>query len=557
METDSLNILSNEYIFNGGGVAIADFDKNGLPDIFFTGNQVENTLFLNQGQLKFKDVTAISGIGAKEKWSTGVAVADVNSDGWMDIYVCAAMYENKRENMLFVNQGLNGEGIPYFTDKAKEYGVADAANSMNAVFFDYDKDGDIDLYVLNNEQNTTLPTNYRKKITDGSAISNDHLFRNNGDKTFTNVSLEAGITIEGFGLGVAISDINQDEYPDIYVANDFTTNDILYINNQDGTFTNRIDNYIKHQSLFSMGVDIADFNNDGFQDIITLDMLGESNYRKKTTISESNPQVVFLNQKWGYAPQHSRNMLHLGGGAKNMFNEIGMLAEIYQTDWSWSPLFFDADNDGHRDLFITNGFSRDITDKDFSNYRQAVARYTKAKYLLDSIPVIKQPNYSFKNKGGLLFTDSSESWGLNIPSFSNGAAYVDLDNDGDLDYVTNNINDTAFVFENREQQQAQPKNYLQINLIGTKGNPTGIGTKVYLKFGENRTKKLFHEHYQSRGYLSSVDRIIHFGLGEETSVQEVIIIWADGSSQILYDIKANQRIDVLHSSAEKKETRHP
>ena len=404
-ENDSINILDEEYVFNGGGVLAADFDNNGLADLFFTGNQVSNRLYLNKGSFQFEDISSQAQIEAKNQWATGTTNADINGDGYLDIYVCTAMYKGNRKNLLYINQGPQPNGGIRFKESAEAYGVADTGNSMGAAFFDYNRDGLLDLYVLNNEQSKILPLTYRKKVTDGTAPSNDRLYRNNGDGTFSDVSLEAGITIEGFGLGIGIVDVNQDQWPDLFIANDYITNDLLYVNNGDGTFTNRASDYLKHQSMFSMGVDVADFNNDGFKDIISLDMLGESNYRKKTTISYSNYEKVILNRKWNYETQHSRNMLHLGNGNQQPLSEVGMLADIYQTDWSWAPLFFDADNDGDKDLFITNGFPRDITDKDFSDFRQSVARFVSSEVLLDCIPVVKQKNYAYQNNGSLAFED--------------------------------------------------------------------------------------------------------------------------------------------------------
>lgn len=559
-ETDTFNILTDEYIFNGGGVAVADFNNDGLPDLFFAGNQVGNKLYLNEGGLKFKDISEIAGIEALETWSTGVAVVDINGDGLMDVYVTAAMYpeKEKRENLLFVNQGMNEKGIPVFKELAKEYGIADTGNGMGAVFFDYDKDGFLDLYVLNNEQSQTIPINYRQKIVDGSAVNNDQLYKNNGDGTFTNVTIEAGILIEGFGLGLAVGDINGDGWTDIYISNDYITNDILYINNGDGTFTNKIKDYIRHQSMFAMGCDISDFNNDGFLDIITLDMLGETNYRKKTTISKNLYQNYINNETWGYEYQHVRNMLHMGNGPDIPFSEIGHLSGVYQTDWSWAPLFADVDNDGLRDLFITNGFPRDITDKDFANYRVDVGRIASTRQLLDSLPIVRIPNYGFKNNGDLTFEDITQKWGLDIPSFSNGAVFADLDGDGDLDYVVNNINDEAFVFENTLNKNKETPNFLRIKLEGPKNNPMGIGAKVVVRFGDDSF--LFQEQHLSRGYMSSMDEILHFGVGKNTESISLEVLWQDGRYQKLDQVAINQLVKVFEKEAvipEKANLRFP
>ena len=529
VENDSLNILNEEYIFNGGGVAVVDVNNDGLSDLFFTGNQVGNKLYMNMGGFKFLDVSEIAGIEGANRWSTGVAVVDINTDGWMDIYVCAAINSNK-SNMLYVNKGLDSDGMPQFEDQARKYGIDEPGNSMGATFFDYNRDGLLDLYVLNNEQTSIAPTNYRPKIVDGSAKSNDRLFRNNGDGTFSDVTLEAGIVYEGFGLGIAVSDVNYDGWPDLHISNDYLTNNLLYLNNGDGTFSNNIGDYIKHQSKFSMGSDIADFNNDGFLDLITLDMLGETNYRRKTTIGRTNYIGYILNERWDYEYQYSRNMLHLGNGPDIPFNEIGLLAGIASTDWSWSPLFIDVDNDGFRDLLITNGFPRDVTDRDFADFRVNTEPFASSDKLLDSIPVAKLPNYAFKNQKDGTFSDVGHTWGLDLPSFSNGAAYVDLDNDGDMDYVVNNINGEAFVFENTLKKEASNK-YLKVKLKGPESNRLGIGAKLVVKYNQNDLQ--YHEQYLTRGYMSSVDANVHFGVGSNDCIESIEVLWPDGTYEKL------------------------
>lgn len=550
-ETDSFNILTEEYIFNGGGVAIGDFNNDSLPDVFFTGNQVPNSMYLNKGHFEFIDVSETAGIQAHNKWSTGVTVVDINADGWQDVYVCAAMSESEelRKNMLFVHQGLNEKGIPTFREMAKEYGIDDSKNSMNATFFDYDKDGFLDLYVLNNEQTPELPTNYRERIKDGSAESNDRLYRNRGDHTFEDVTLKAGIRYEGFGLGIAIADINYDGWPDIHVSNDYLTNDILYINNADGTFTNKIDGFLKHQSKFSMGSDIADYDNDGFLDILTLDMLGETNQRMKTTIGGTNYLEYIFNERFDYGYQYMRNMLHKGNGSGSYFSEIGLMAGISKTDWSWAPLFMDVDNDGFRDLLITNGFPRDITDRDFGDFSVVASPYLSPAKILDSIPIVKIPNYAYRNKGDWTFEDQGKSWGLDVPSFSNGAAFADLDGDGDLDYVVNNINDRAFVFENRcADIPSKSNNYLRINLHGTAGNPFGVGTKIILHHTANEEFQ-YYEHYLTRGYMSSMEPTIHFGTGQYKMIDRLEVQWPDGKYQVLESVSGNQTITIKHENA--------
>ena len=546
-ETDKFNILTEEYIFNGGGIAVADFDGNGLPDLFFTGNMVSNELYLNKGNLRFKKVTKESNLNSKGFWSTGVAVVDINSDGLMDLYVTGAMYKNNRKNKLYINNGLSKQGIPTFSEQALLYGIDDNGNGMGAAFIDYDKDGDLDLYVLNNEQNETIPTNYRKKIIDGSAPSNDKLYRNNGNGTFSDVTIESGIIFEGFGLSITPVDINKDQWVDLYITNDYLTNDLLYINQKDGTFKNEIQDFLLHQSKFSMGSDASDFNNDGYTDLISLDMLGETHERRKTTISKSFFFQNVLNKKWGYQDQHMRNMLFKNNGPNLPFSEIGQFSGIYQTDWSWSPLFADFDHDGFRDLIITNGFPRDITDMDFANYRLDYGAYTPIKTLLDSIPIVKIPNYAYKNNGDLTFEDVSDKWGLGVASFSNGAIYSDLDLDGDIDYVVNNINDKAFVFENTLSNIKDSHNYLQIHLKGTSLNPNAIGAKVVLRFDDGSVQ--YQEQQLSRGYMSSVDPIIYFGLGNDKKAKALEVLWPDGTISKIENPSINKRLKLSQESA--------
>jgi len=553
VETDSFNILTEEYIFNGGGVAVGDFNNDGASDIFFTGNQVSNKLYLNRNNFKFEDVSKEAKIQSNNKWNTGVAVVDINTDGWLDIYVCAAMNEDKK-NMLYVNQGLNKNGIPVFKEMAKAYGIDDDRNSMNATFFDYDQDGLLDLYVLNNEQTHVLPTNYRKKITDGSAISNDRLYKNLGKGNFEDITIKAGIIHEGFGLGIAVADINYDGWPDIHISNDYLTNDLLYINNKNGTFTNKIEDYLKHQSKFSMGSDISDYDNDGYLDIITIDMLGDTNERIKTTIGNTNYLEYILNERYDYQYQYMRNMLHKGNGSDGNYSEIGLMAGIFKTDWSWSPLFMDVDNDGNRDLLITNGFPRDITDKDFGNFSLNVGPYLSPKKILDSIPIVKISNYGYKNKGDWSFEDATENWGLKIPSFSNGAAFADLDQDGDLDYIVNNINDEAFIYENTTNRKKSDNNFLRMSLKGPKSNPLGIGTKIKIHFG---SKIQYYEHYLSRGYLSSVEGIAHFGLANIKKIDSILIQWPDGKMEKKFSQNTNNSIVVRYTDSKKPEVAKP
>jgi len=547
-ESDTMNVLQQEYVYNGGGVGIGDFNNDGLTDIYFTGNMVSNRLYLNKGNFKFNDITDKAGVAGESKWCSGVALVDINNDGLLDMYVGATMKKDSlsRANLLYINNGPGKDGIPTFTESAAKYGIADTGYTTNAAFFDYDNDGDLDLYVLTSVINKGVPSTYRKKIKDGSALNTDRLYRNNGDNTFTNVSREAGILIEGFGLGIAINDINLDGWPDVYVTNDYLSNDLLYINNQDGTFTNKLADYIKHTSSSAMGNSVTDINNDGLVDILALDMLPEDNKRKKMMLMTNNYATYLNNDIYGYEHQYVRNTLQLNQGmtpaGHPVFSEVGQLTGLYQTDWSWAPLVADFDNDGLRDVIITNGFPRDITDQDFRVYRNGPAGTVGGyKYLADSIPVVKISNYAFKNNGDLSFSNETQNWGLDVPSFSNGAAYADLDNDGDLDFVVNNINDSALVYRNRlYTAKAKPdrNHFLRVKFKGTAPNTAGLGATATLYYGKG--KKQFHENSVYKGYLSSVEGIAHFGLGNHETVDSLKVVWPDGKYQLLKNIKADQ-----------------
>ena len=558
IENDQLNILNEAYIYNGGGVGIGDFNSDGLPDIYLAGNMVSNRLYVNKGNLKFQDATTTAGVAGEGRWCTGVSVVDINADGKLDIYVCATFLKDakRRVNLLYINQGNNKQGIPIFKESAKSYGIADDGYSTQGVFFDYDRDGDLDLYLLTNTlDDKKTPIQFRPKVTDGSALNTDRLYRNNGNETFTNVSKEAGILIEGWGHAVSIADINRDGYPDIYVSNDFVANDIFYINNKDGTFTDRIAEYFKHTSWFTMGTDIVDINNDGLVDLFALDMLPENNLRKKGMLVGNEYYNYFNNKRYSYQHQYVRNVLQINSGMTPLghpvFNDVGFMAGVYQTDWSWAPLVADYDNDGYRDIVITNGLPRDVTDLDYVSFDngQGGGKVNTSLKMVNALPIVKVANYAFKNKGGYMFENATNDWGLTAPSFSNGGAYADLDNDGDLDLVINNVNETSFIYENTLFQKGRQskQHFLAARLVGTQKNTSGIGAQIHLYYAGN--KQLYYEHQPCRGYLSTVDSKAHFGLGTAITIDSLRVIWPDGKTQLLRSIPADQIISLNYKDA--------
>lgn len=553
-ESDTINILNQANIYNGGGVGIGDFNKDGLVDIYLAGNMVSNKLYLNKGALKFEDITNAAGVSGEGRWCTGVSVVDINGDGRLDIYVCASFRKDalRRTNLLYINQGNNEKGIPLFREQAAAYGIADTGFSTQGYFFDYDRDGDLDLYLVTNQLNDPkTPIKFRPKVTDGSALNTDRLYRNNGNNTFTNTSREAGILIEGWGHAACISDFNMDGWPDVYVANDFVSNDLLYINNKDGTFTNRLGEYFKHTCWNAMGTDAVDINNDGLVDVISMEMLPEDNMRKKRMLSGNEYYNYTNSLKFGYEHQYVRNVLQINSGISReghpIFSDVGMMAGVYQTDWSWCPLVADFDNDGLRDLVITNGLPRDVTDLDYISYDNGQVGSTGnfSLALADSLPIVRIPNYAFKNTGGLQFEDKSVAWGFTQSSFSNGAAYTDLDNDGDLDIVVNNINENAFIYENTSHDTTQHQ--LSIALNGKGLNTQAIGASIRIYYGGNQQQ--YYEHQPTRGYLSTDDARAHFGLGNVTQTDSILIIWPDDSRQLLKNIKADETLAVFWKDA--------
>ena len=543
------NILAYQYFYNGGGVAVGDINDDGLQDIYFSGNMALNRLYLNKGNMLFDDITTIAGLaGRPNNWKTGVSMADVNGDGLLDIYLCYSgnMPPEARANQLFINQGPDASGKPQFVDQAQAYGLADASFSTSATFFDYDLDGDLDMFLLNH--NPTVFRNLdevnireiQKKTEPEMRVK---LFRNDAGK-FQEVSDKAGFAGSAFtyGLGAGVADINHDGWLDIYISNDYSAPDYLYINNGDGTFTDKINQSIGHTSLYSMGNDIADINNDGLLDIYTLDMLPEDNRRQKLLFSPDNYEYFDQFVRVGFNPQYMRNMLHVNNG-DGTFSEVGQLAGISNTDWSWAPLFADYDNDGWKDLFVSNGFLRDFTNLDFIKYRSSFFQNVGGRMnpkgileLVNKIPSSNVNNYIYKNNGNLTFTNKGRDWGVNFASNSNGASYADLDNDGDLDLVVNNINKPAFIFQNEASKQLN-HNYLQLTLAGAGKNTSGVGAKVML-YEDGRQQ--YQEQMPTRGYQSNVSPVLHFGLGEATTVDSLRVVWQSGKQQVLLDVKANQ-----------------
>jgi len=551
-ETEALNILSYEYFYNGGGVAVGDVNNDGLPDLFFTGNMRPNRLYLNQGGFQFKDITdqASPALGGrKDGWKTGATMADVNGDGLLDIYVCYSgkKADDVRRNQLFINQG-NAK----FQEEAARYGLDDPGYSTQAAFFDYDNDGDLDMFLLNHNIKKIDNMEFASHKNEVDALAGNKLFKNEAGH-FIDVSKTAGIIQSPltFGLGIAVADINKDGWQDVYVTNDYNEPDYLYLNNHDGTFTDQSKRALRHHSHFSMGVDIADFNNDARPDIFTLDMLPADNHRQKSLQLQENYETFELMLRQDLYPQYMRNMLHLNNG-DGTFSEIAQLAGVSKTDWSWCPLIADFDNDGYKDIFISNGYLRDYTNKDFLRYwgdykiKKAMAREPFLLMdLVTAMPSTSVPDYIFKNERNLTFSNKQVEWGLNQANMSNGAVYADLDNDGDLDLVVNTINQPAAIYRNRSTEDHHA-NYLALKLKGSGQNTQAVGAKVSVY---TAGQVQYQEVNPNRGYLSCVSTTLNFGLGTATRVDSVRINWPNQTTELLTGVKANQLLQLTGKPA--------
>ncbi|MEO6723273.1 MAG: VCBS repeat-containing protein [Ferruginibacter sp.] len=560
------NVLLYEYFYNGGGVAVGDINNDGLQDIYFSSNLGDNKLYLNKGGMQFQDITAAANAQSRPgPWKTGVTMADVNGDGKTDIYVCYSgkMPSAKRANQLFINLGNEAGGTPKFAEQATEYNLADTGYSTQAYFFDFDRDNDLDMFLLSHNPDN-LPLLDESSTLAILAKRNDNtgvkLYRNDNNH-FVDISAKSGFSSSSlsYGLGAGIADINLDGWPDIYISNDYGVPDYLYINNKNGSFTDQLASAMGHISLFSMGNNVSDINNDGLPDIFTLDMLPEDNRRQKLLFAPDNYEKFDLGLRRGFHHQYMRNMLQLNNG-DGTFSEIGQLSGIANTDWSWSPLFADLDNDGWKDLYVSNGYLRDFTDMDFLKYKYDFIQRKGRLQKDDVLDIIKQMsssnvvNYTYQNKGNLTFSDVGAQWGLTAPSSSNGAAYADLDNDGDLDLVVNNINQPAFIYRN-ESGSLLKNNYLNIKLKGAQKNSDGIGAKisVYAK-GQQQ----YIEQMPARGFQSTVSAILHFGLGKETMLDSLRITWQTGKEQLIKNIKTNQQLTLNENDATGKFVmRHP
>ncbi len=572
-ENAVMNGFAYEYLYNGAGVSVGDLNGDDLPDLYFAANLVDNQLYVNKGDLKFQDVTRDSGVKGTYGFYQGTTMVDINGDGKLDIYSCkSGIFKDpdKRRNELYINTGNNAAGVPVFKEEAKRYGLDLPHHSTQASFFDFDRDGDLDLFLLNHNVTAQyVQENMERLRFEKSELTSDRLFRNDEGK-FIDISDEAGIINNGigFGLGVAIGDLNNDGWPDILVGQDYTAKDRLYLNQKDGTYREVISDATGHISTFSMGNDIADFNNDGWLDFISVDMVSEDNYGMKASMSGMNPEQFTYLVENGFHHQYMYNTLQMNNGTvqgagQPLFSDIAAFGGISNTDWSWGPLFFDMDNDGDKDLFVSNGIKRDFRNVDYTIYKnkkhqalegklaRAPEKLRKSLYnmfvedMLRKMPERKKDNYFFENKGDLSFSKKNKIWAPDKLTATNGAAYADLDNDGDLDIITNNMDDKAFIYRNNSVEKGLG-NYIKIKLVGASNNPDGIGARVMVQTKEGRQ---IAEQYFSRGFQSSVDRVLHFGLGHATEIQVLTITWPDGSKQALSGLPVNELLVLDHSEA--------
>jgi len=553
IENDTLNYTKFPYMYMGGGVSVGDINNDGLDDIFFTGNLVANKLYLNKGNLKFEDISSTAGIKGNHQWFTGSTMADVNSDGWLDIYVCVSAKYQPSDNLLFINNHDNT-----FTESAKAYGINDKSSSVQATFFDYNNDGLLDLYVANYPiVLVSMGADfYREKMKENKFEESGHLYRNNGNLTFSDVTEEAGVRNFGMSIGVVAVDLNNDGWKDLYISNDFNPPDFLYLNKGDGTFSEVVKECTFQTSIFGMGLDAADMNNDGLLDMYQIDMTPPDHYRRLVNVIPMRQETFDNSIAFGFHYQYMQNSLQLNNGIfdnKPVFSNITLFAGVAYTDWSWGGLFMDMDNDGLKDLFVSNGVLKDINNQDIlpSPRSGMYFRKQKTEYRPELFPSTPVANYAFRNNGDMTFTDNSLQWGFDEPTLTNGISFSDLDNDGDLDLVMSNVNKASAIYENRVA--GKENHYLKIRLLGPVNNPFGLGGILLVRTG-NVTQK--QELTLTRGYQSSVSPVIHFGLGKSQVIDELRVIWPDGMQQTMQKIEADQLISLQHKDAAKGDSAH-